>query len=54
MLPVFQFAYFVTDLEDAARHWARTLGAGPSFDPGALNYTPTALTSFPAASLKYR
>ncbi|MFZ9629444.1 MAG: DUF7507 domain-containing protein [Ilumatobacteraceae bacterium] len=27
-----------------------TLGAGPAFDPGALNYTPTAVTSFPAAS----
>lgn len=27
-----------------------TLGAGPGFDPGALNYTPTALDSFPAES----
>ncbi|MFM8311569.1 MAG: hypothetical protein ACKOAZ_06680 [Ilumatobacteraceae bacterium] len=27
-----------------------TLGAGPSYDLGALNYTPTALASFPAES----
>lgn len=28
-LPLFQFAYFVDDVEDAARHWADTIGAGP-------------------------
>ena len=27
-----------------------TLGAGPAFDPGALNYTPTALASFPSGA----
>lgn len=30
-LPIFQFAYFVDDLEVAAEHWARTVGAGPFF-----------------------
>lgn len=27
-----------------------TLGAGPAYDPGALNYTPTALASFPSGA----
>ena len=30
-LPIFQFAYVVDDLEDAAQHWARTMGVGPFF-----------------------
>ena len=30
-LPLFQFAYFVEDLEEAAERWARTVGAGPFF-----------------------
>jgi hypothetical protein len=30
-LPLFQFAYFVDDLDVAAQHWATTLGAGPFF-----------------------
>lgn len=27
-----------------------TLGSGPAYDPGALNYTPTALASFPSGA----
>ena len=30
-LPLFQFAYFVPDLEAAAQHWASTVGAGPFY-----------------------
>ena len=30
-LPLFQFAYFVDDLETAAQHWASIVGAGPFF-----------------------
>lgn len=29
--PLFQFAYFVADIERAADEWARTTGAGPFF-----------------------
>lgn len=30
-LPLFQYAYFVASLEEAAEHWARAVGAGPFF-----------------------
>lgn len=29
--PIFQYAYFVDDLEASAAHWARTVDAGPFF-----------------------